>query len=65
MPRFSVIVTRDTTESAYVEIEAASESEAEEKAIAYSRDNPNLTWERDDTPNASKEHYTNGAEEID
>lgn len=64
LKRFSVTVTRDTTESVTVEIEATDEADAQEKAIAFTYDNAHLTWEQDDTPNASKEHYANGAEEV-
>ncbi len=62
--RYSVIVTRDTTESVTILVDAVDEDEAEDKAIAASRD-PNLKWEQDCTPNASKEHYTNGADLIE
>lgn len=65
MPKFSVIVTRDTTESTVVEIVADSPQKAESLAITYSQDNPHLEWVQDYTPNASSDHYTNGAEEIE
>lgn len=65
MPKYSVIVTRDTTESTVVEIHAEDEDDAEAKAVAFTHDNPHLEWEQDFTPNASKEHYTNGAELIE
>ena len=62
MPRFTVIVTRDTTESAIVEMEAANADEAAEKAIEFSHDNPDVEWFQDDTPNASSDHYVTGVE---
>lgn len=65
MARYSVIVTRDTTESTVMLVEADSEEEAEAKAIEASHDDLPITWIQDDTPNASKDHYTNGAELID
>ena len=64
MPRFTVIVTRDTTESVIVEIEAENADEASEKAIDYSYNNPNIEWEQDDTPNASSDHYVTNVEEA-
>src|SRR5690606_12536961 len=51
---YSVIVTRDTTESVVLEIRAASEDEAAKLALEKAR-SPEITWEQDHTPNASKE----------
>lgn len=65
MARYSVIVTRDTTESTVVEIEADDAGDAEFKAAIFARDNPHQKWERDDTANASRQPYTNGAELIE
>ena len=62
MPRFTVTVTRDTTESATIEMEADTEEEAAEKAIGFSYDNPHVEWFQDDTPNASSDHYVTGVE---
>ncbi|AXK44157.1 hypothetical protein DVR09_15220 (plasmid) [Erythrobacter aureus] len=62
--RYSVIVTRDTTESITLEVDAIDEDEAEEKAIQLSHQGDHK-WEQDCTPNASKEHYTNGAELVE
>lgn len=62
MPRFTVIVTRDTTESAIVEMEAANADEAAEKAIIYSKMNPHIEWAQDETDNASADHYVTGVE---
>lgn len=61
--RYSVIVTRDMTESTVVEIEATDQAEAQEKAKQFARDNANLTWEPDDNGNPG-DPYTNGAEET-
>lgn len=64
--KYRVIVTRDTTESTEVVVSAASEAAAEEAARVLVSANPhNFDWEQDDTPNASKNPYTNGAEEIE
>ena len=62
MPRFTVIVTRDTTESAIVEMEAANADEAAEKAVIYSKDNRHIEWMQDETDNASRDHYVTGVE---
>lgn len=63
MPKFTVIVTRDTTESCEIEIEAEGQDEAEEAALARSKDS-SIEWEPDDTPNASADHYITGCEET-
>lgn len=60
--RFDVIVTRDTTESCAIVIEAHSEAEAIAAAIARSHTDLDLVWEHDDTPNASREHYVTNCE---
>jgi hypothetical protein len=65
MPRFIVTVTRDTTESTTVEIDAVDADAASEYAIGYTSNNPNIEWEQDDTPNASSDHYVTGVEEDD
>lgn len=64
LKRYSVIVTRDTTESTTVEVEAETPEAAEEMARGQSYTGGYI-WEQDDTPNASKDHYTNGADEIE
>lgn len=46
MSRYSVILTRDTTESTCIEIEAESAEEANEKALQT--DPAGLTWTPDD-----------------
>lgn len=63
MPRFTVIVTRDTTESTSVVIDAADADEASEKALDISYNDPYIKWEQDYTPNASDDHYVTGVEE--
>ncbi len=64
MKTYQVIVTRDTTESTLVTVEAENAEEAEQAAIDQSY-NPACVWAQDDTPNASSDHYTNGVEEDD
>lgn len=58
---YEVIVTRDTTESTVIQVEAESPEEAEAEALSESY-NGRYTWEQDDTPNASGEHYVTGVE---
>lgn len=60
MPRYSVIVTRDATESVTIEVAARDEAEAEAKAIEaaeYSED-----WTLDD--GNFHDPYTNGADLV-
>ena len=61
---FRVLVTRDTTETCSVLVNAASEEEAKANALTISKDDPDLVWEQDDTTNASMEHYVTGCEEA-
>jgi hypothetical protein len=62
MKNWDVIVTRDTTESCTMVIEAATELDAKLEAIRRSHSDDDLVWEQDDTPNASKEHYVTDCE---
>jgi len=64
MPKFTCIVTRDTTESIIVEVEAENDEQAESAAIEASQD-PAHSWERDYTPNASSDHYVTNTEESE
>lgn len=59
---YDVIVTRDTTESCTMVIEAESPEAAQQAALERSRNDTDLVWEQDDTPNASKEHYVTSCE---
>lgn len=61
MPLFEIILTRDTTESATVQIEAATEDEANEAALTS--DPSGLTWAVDDG-NIAQAPYVTGTEEI-
>ncbi len=54
---FDVIVTRDTTESCTMLIEAESAEDARDKALSRARSDTDLVWEHDYTPNANKELY--------
>ena len=48
MKTFNVIVTRDTTESVTLEIEAQDEHEAQELALRYVAGPNDIDWEHDD-----------------
>ena len=48
MKFFTVIVTRDTTESTILTIEARSKAEASEIAMDQAQSNETLPWEQDD-----------------
>lgn len=50
MPKFNVLVTRDTTESTVIDVVAATKEVAEEAALKEARDHPQrFTWTGDDT----------------
>ncbi len=59
MPKYSVILTRDVTESCVVEVEAADQDEASDLALEklYETDDPH--WALDDTP-AKPDTYVTG-----
>lgn len=61
---WDIIVTRDTTESCVIIIEAASAEEAEQAALERAHSDYNLVWEQDDTPNASSDPYITNVEEL-
>jgi flagellar basal body rod protein FlgC len=63
MKNWDVIVTRDTTESCTMVVEADNEQAAQDAALQRSYVDP--VWEQDDTPNASKHHYVTNVEVID
>ncbi|MCO5157924.1 MAG: hypothetical protein M9945_14440 [Aquamicrobium sp.] len=59
---YDVIVTRNTTESCTMLVEAENRAAAIMLAHERSYRDPDLVWEQDDTPNASKEHYVTSCE---
>lgn len=61
---YDVIVTRDTTESCAMVVEAATEDEAREHAAERAQSDPDLVWTQDDTPNASADPYVTHCEEA-
>lgn len=48
MPRYNVTITRDTTESVELDLEAPSREEAIEAALQEARDSLDLNWVADD-----------------
>lgn len=62
MREFVVTVTRDTTESASITVQADSDAMAEELALKQSH-NDETEWEQDDTANLSKDHYVTNVNE--
>ena len=58
---FTVILTRDTTESTILTVEAKDGQQAIDKALAS--DLSELPWEIDDTPNASSDVYVTDVSE--
>ena len=48
MPKFKVPMARDTTDFIYIEVEADSPEEAEERAYQEARTNWDLEWEPSD-----------------
>lgn len=59
---FDVIVTRDTTESCTMVIEADSLDEAQQVGLDRALNDQDLVWEQDDTPNASSDPYVTSCE---
>lgn len=63
MARYSVMVTRDCTESVAVEIEASSAAEAEALALTAVSLRPDaFEWQPDECSADQSEPYTNGAD---
>lgn len=48
MPKFNVPMARETSDFIYIEVEADSPEEAEEKAYQEARTNWDLEWESSD-----------------
>ncbi len=63
LKKYSVILTRDITESAFVEVYATSESDAEDRALDMQRDEE-LKWNVNEG-NAPDDAHTNGAELVE
>ena len=63
MPKFRVIVTRDTTESAFLFFEAESEEQALELALGRAETMPLSGWARDEC--STSDPYVTGCDEDD
>jgi len=64
--KFNVLVTRDVTESAYVEVEADSEEKAQEQAVAQANAGTLAEpWKVDDDTLGKTECYVTCCEELD
>lgn len=61
MPKYSIILTRDVTESTTVEVEADTPDQAE--ALALETDASSVTWAIDDG-NVWPDPYVTGTEEA-
>lgn len=63
--RFSVIITRDITESCVIEVEAADEDEAREAALELLPYTEEPGWAVDDCSAQSGETYVTGVEAVE
>jgi hypothetical protein len=64
MPRYSVIVTRDVTESTVVEVEAESPELIEAAAIAKLFESVDTQWELDEGSWNKADAYVTGVDEL-
>lgn len=67
MPKFTVTVTRETTESTTIEVEAADASEAEDLALeqASADYGANVEWSHDECSGMQSEPYTTNCDLLD
>lgn len=65
--RYSVIITRETTESTVVIVEADDESEAEDLALelASADYGSGVIWTPDDSSGMQSEPYATGCDEVE
>lgn len=64
MPRYSVIITRDVTESTIVQVEAETPEQAETAAIEKLFESTDTEWELDEGSWNKGEAYVTGVDEI-
>jgi len=64
MPRYSVIITRDVTESTRVEVEAETPEQAETAAIEELFESTDTEWELDEGSWNKGEAYVTGVDET-
>jgi len=64
MPRYSVIVTRDVTESTVVEVEAETPEQVEVAALAKLFESADTEWELDEGSWNKGDAYVTGVDEL-
>ena len=64
MPRYSVIVTRDVTESTVVEVEAEPPEQVEAAALAKLFESADIEWELDEGSWNKGDAYVTGVDEL-
>jgi hypothetical protein len=64
MPRYSVIITRDVTESSVVQVEAETPEQAETAAIEKLHDSTDTEWELDEGSWNKAAAYVTGVDEL-
>ena len=64
MPRYSVIVTRDVTESTVVEVEVESPEQVEAAALAKLFESADTEWKLDEGSWNKGDAYVTGVDEL-
>jgi hypothetical protein len=64
MPRYSVIITRDVTESTIVQVETETPEQAETAAIEKLFESADTEWELDEGSWNKADAYVSGVDEI-
>ena len=64
MPRYSVIITRDVTESIIVQVETETPEQAETAAIEKLFESTDTEWELDEGSWNKADAYVSGVDEI-
>lgn len=64
MPRYSVIVTRDVTESTVIEVEAVSPEQVEAAALTKLFESADTEWELDEGSWNKGDAYVTGVDEL-
>jgi hypothetical protein len=64
MPRYSVIITRDVTESTIVHVEADTPEQAESAAFEKLHESADTEWEIDEGSWNKADAYVTGVDEI-
>ncbi|WP_096703334.1 hypothetical protein [Magnetospirillum sp. 15-1] len=64
MPRYSVIITRDVTESTIVQVETETPEQAETAAIEKLFESTDTEWELDEGSWNKADAYVSGVDEI-